>query len=277
MAANPPSSASKFNLESLPGRLPATQISDFNFNPTDIENIETVVGRFIQSFPDFDANSFAHDALWRDSYGLTGTMRTFYSRPKIADLWSSLCRTRGVSQAKLVPASAKPARVRGQSSWLECQFTFTTSNPPTECSGFLSLSLVSSAGTGKWEIWVLRTILEQLSGHGDVDVLKPCSEYILSQEINDLTNSPVDNSHSTNGTINGLTNTCNASTNDPLQSVPVNHGSINRFYAVVIGGGQCGLSTGGRLQALGVPYVILERNEQVGDAWRLRYKSARRT
>ena len=30
------------------------------------------------------------------------------------------------------------------------------------------------------------------------------------------------------------------------------------FHAVIIGGGQSGLSTGGRLQALGVPYVIIE-------------------
>lgn len=52
--------------------------------------------------------------------------------------------------------------------------------------------------------------------------------------------------------------------------------SSTEFDAVVIGGSQCGLSTGGRLQALGVNYVVIEKNDNVGDAWGRRYESARR-
>jgi len=42
---------------------------------------------------------------------------------------------------------------------------------------------------------------------------------------------------------------------------------------VVIGGGQSGLSAGYHLAKQGVPFVILDANERVGDAWRKRWDS----
>jgi len=42
---------------------------------------------------------------------------------------------------------------------------------------------------------------------------------------------------------------------------------------VVIGGGQSGLSAGYHLAKHGVPFVILDANERVGDAWRKRWDS----
>jgi putative flavoprotein involved in K+ transport len=44
-------------------------------------------------------------------------------------------------------------------------------------------------------------------------------------------------------------------------------------YCVIIGGGQGGIALGARLRQLGVPTIILERNERAGDSWRRRYKS----
>ena len=44
---------------------------------------------------------------------------------------------------------------------------------------------------------------------------------------------------------------------------------------VVIGGGQAGLSTGYHLRARDEPFVILDANERVGDAWRTRWDSLR--
>lgn len=41
---------------------------------------------------------------------------------------------------------------------------------------------------------------------------------------------------------------------------------------LIIGAGQSGLSTAARLQQLGVPALIIEKNERVGDSWRKRYK-----
>jgi putative flavoprotein involved in K+ transport len=42
---------------------------------------------------------------------------------------------------------------------------------------------------------------------------------------------------------------------------------------VVIGGGQGGIALGARLRQLGVPAIVVERNERPGDSWRRRYKS----
>ncbi len=44
-------------------------------------------------------------------------------------------------------------------------------------------------------------------------------------------------------------------------------------YCVIIGGGQGGIALGARLRQLGVPTIIVERNERPGDSWRNRYKS----
>ena len=44
---------------------------------------------------------------------------------------------------------------------------------------------------------------------------------------------------------------------------------------VVIGGGQAGLSTGYYLARRGLPFVILDASERVGDAWRKRWDSLR--
>ena len=44
-------------------------------------------------------------------------------------------------------------------------------------------------------------------------------------------------------------------------------------YVVIIGGGQGGIALGARLRQLGVPAIILEKNEKPGDSWRNRYKS----
>ncbi|MBO0691788.1 MAG: NAD(P)/FAD-dependent oxidoreductase [Acidimicrobiaceae bacterium] len=42
---------------------------------------------------------------------------------------------------------------------------------------------------------------------------------------------------------------------------------------LIIGGGQAGIALGARLRQLGVPTIIVERNERPGDSWRKRYKS----
>ncbi|KAL9621419.1 MAG: hypothetical protein Q9160_004179 [Pyrenula sp. 1 TL-2023] len=42
---------------------------------------------------------------------------------------------------------------------------------------------------------------------------------------------------------------------------------------LIIGAGQAGLNTAARLKQLGVPSLIIDRNERVGDNWRMRYKS----
>jgi putative flavoprotein involved in K+ transport len=44
-------------------------------------------------------------------------------------------------------------------------------------------------------------------------------------------------------------------------------------HTVIVGGGQGGIALAARLRQLGVPGIVLERNERPGDSWRKRYKS----
>jgi putative flavoprotein involved in K+ transport len=48
-----------------------------------------------------------------------------------------------------------------------------------------------------------------------------------------------------------------------------------RVETLVIGAGQAGLSVGYHLSRLGLPYLILDAAERIGDAWRSRWDSLR--
>ena len=50
-------------------------------------------------------------------------------------------------------------------------------------------------------------------------------------------------------------------------------GHAEQPYVVIVGGGQGGIVLGARLRRLGVPTIIVEKNERPGDSWRKRYKS----
>jgi putative flavoprotein involved in K+ transport len=51
--------------------------------------------------------------------------------------------------------------------------------------------------------------------------------------------------------------------------------ATERFDTVVVGGGQAGLAVGYHLARLGRPFVILDANERIGDAWRNRWDGLR--
>ncbi len=50
---------------------------------------------------------------------------------------------------------------------------------------------------------------------------------------------------------------------------------LERFETIVIGGGQAGLSVGYHLARRGCSFVILDANDEIGDAWRNRWDSLR--
>ena len=49
--------------------------------------------------------------------------------------------------------------------------------------------------------------------------------------------------------------------------------SDQQLGTVVIGGSQAGLAVGYHLRQQGLPFVILDDNERIGDAWRKRWDS----
>ena len=50
-------------------------------------------------------------------------------------------------------------------------------------------------------------------------------------------------------------------------------GVTEQPYCLIVGGGQGGIALGARMKRLGVPTIIIEKNERAGDSWRKRYKS----
>src|SRR5436309_8454616 len=48
-----------------------------------------------------------------------------------------------------------------------------------------------------------------------------------------------------------------------------------RINTVVVGGGQAGLAAGYHLARRGLPFVILDANQRIGDSWRNRWDSLR--
>jgi putative flavoprotein involved in K+ transport len=53
------------------------------------------------------------------------------------------------------------------------------------------------------------------------------------------------------------------------------HSNAEQTNTIVIGGGQAGLSVGYHLAGLGIPFLILDASERIGDAWRNRWDSLR--
>jgi putative flavoprotein involved in K+ transport len=50
-------------------------------------------------------------------------------------------------------------------------------------------------------------------------------------------------------------------------------GFTKQPYCIIVGGGQGGIALGARMKRLGVPTIIVEKNDRPGDSWRKRYKS----
>jgi hypothetical protein len=193
-----------------------------------------VVASFSSRLKGLEAHDFKGDAVWRDIFALTATLRTFYTAPSIAAAWNETTKRAKVGSFIVDENTACIIRSPYGPHWVQAQFSFETDAlPQTTCTGLVTLVLEPD---GKWRIWTLRTILEQLKGQPNVDAL---------------------------GSANGTAKLTNG------------HDEASHFDCIVIGGGQAGLSQGGRLKALGISYVVLDKYEEIGDNWKQRYSSAR--
>ncbi|EKJ77490.1 hypothetical protein FPSE_02363 [Fusarium pseudograminearum CS3096] len=123
-------------------------------------NCVSVATKILQYFPQLEKHHFAADALWRDTYVLTSTIRTFYYDDSVAAEWHILINSHGLSRASTVLGSAKVISPGDGIAWVDCTFTFESLTPAINCSDILSLV---PSPDGSWNIWVLRTILEQVT------------------------------------------------------------------------------------------------------------------
>ncbi|KAJ5174146.1 uncharacterized protein N7482_000023 [Penicillium canariense] len=253
-----------YTIPNLPCSLPVATIPRY----TDLEAVSKDINHSLELL---SGSHFTSNAIWRDSFAMTGTMRTFYGPHAIGSAWQ---QTSKATQPSAFKMQGGPKVVRmGPNAWVELEFTFETTGPPaTTCSGMLS---VVPGEDGEWKIWVMRTILEQLKGQGNVDILQQVTQGGHADGVEGADG--VNSATGDNGTIevNAVNVTSELNGANGISKVNGVHTGDTHFDCVIVGGGQAGLSTGGRLKALGVSYVILEKQAEVGDSWKSRYDSTK--
>lgn len=178
---------------------------------------------------------FAEECYWRDLVAFTWNLKTVEGRDQVRDML----------QAQL--ATAKPSNWR-----------VATGEEATEADGVLESWISFETATGRGYglvrfkdglIWTLLTALAELKGH---------------EEKTGFTR-PLGARHGQN--IGAKT------WKEEREHEERTLGYETQPYTVIIGGGQGGIALGARLRQLGVPTIILEKNDRPGDSWRKRYKS----
>jgi len=211
-------------LASFPCSLPSSTAV-----PT-IEEATALASQFAPRLTHLTVSDVADNVIWRDLFAFTGSLRTFYVND-VVPTWQKLVKQAGVTNVQLMPGTVRVVSQGPDMNWFDAAYSFeTTSDPPIE--GTILLSIADE------RIWLIRSILDKLKDHPDIDEYDPESAV-------------------RNGTTNGA----------PEE----NH----VFGCAVIGAGQAGLSVAGRLKSQNVDYVVLDRNSRVGDAWRNRYDTVK--
>ena len=179
------------------------------------------------------AGLFEEDSYWRDLVSFTWNIKTMEGRQAIQDML----------EARL--ADTKP------SNW-KLEGEATHADGVTE--GWLTFETGAARGKGHLRLkgdkaWTLLTTMVELKGHEEKK--GPTRE---------------------NGVDHGAYEE-RKTWLERRQEEQADLGYGTQPYCVIIGGGQGGIGLGARLRRLGVPTIIIEKNERPGDSWRKRYKS----
>ena len=186
---------------------------------------------------------FHDDSFWRDALSLTGKLETKAGKSEILQILPETLLKNKVSDLALDPKSTKPSIVnRAGKDVIEAFFTFSTKI--AHCRGIVRF-LRNANAKNCLEAWTFFTAIETLIGYEEkVDKNRPTGQS-YSRDFRGP---------------NWLDNRIQSASykkHDPS--------------ALVIGGGQAGLSIAARLTQLGVDTLIVEKNSRIGDNWRNRY------
>ena len=199
--------------------------------------VEQWLSRFEEALARGDAEGaaelFLEDSYWRDLVAFTWNLKTVEGPDGVQDMLEATL------------ANAKP---RG----------FATTEPPAEAEGVTEGWFEFETETGRGhgllrlkdgKAWTLLTALRELKGHEEPrGPARP---------------------HGVEHGADRDRETWLEAREREAQEL----GHTRQPYVVIVGGGQGGIGLGARLRQLGVPTIIVERNERPGDSWRKRYKS----
>ena len=178
---------------------------------------------------------FADDCYWRDLVAFTWNIKTVEGHDQVRDMLQSQLQLVKPTQWLVAPGEAATDADGVTESWISFE---------TEVARGYGLIRLKGG-----KIWTLLTVMSELKGHEEKSGFTRPLGAKHGQELGAKTwKEERDEEERTLG----------------YETQP---------YVLVIGGGQGGIALGARLRQLGVPTIIVERNERPGDSWRKRYKS----
>jgi putative flavoprotein involved in K+ transport len=178
---------------------------------------------------------FQPDCYWRDLVAFTWNIKTLEGREQIAAMLNAQVDAIKPSKLRLAENEA-PTQADGiAQGWI----TFETG--VAHGSGFIRLK--------DGRIWTLLTTMAELKGHEEPKGPRR----------------PMGAEHGARRDRTSWKERREAEL-DAL-------GRSEEPYCLIVGGGQGGIGLGARLRQLGVPTIIIDKNERPGDAWRKRYKT----
>jgi putative flavoprotein involved in K+ transport len=203
---------------------------------TRVQTLLDTLGAALESGRIEDAvNLFAEECYWRDLVAFTWNIKTVEGRDQVRDMLRAQLPT------------AKPSNWR-----------VATNEEATESDGVLESWINFETATGRGYglvrfkdglVWTLLTALSELKGHEEkAGFTRPLGAK-HGQDLGART------------------------WKEEREEEERTLGYEKQPYTVIIGGGQGGIALGARLRQLGVPTIILEKNDRPGDSWRKRYKS----
>jgi len=178
---------------------------------------------------------FRPDCFWRDLVAFTWNLKTVEGHDGVRDLLTSQLEPIAPSGFRIDPNEA----VTGEDDLVEAWIEFETGVG----RGYGHLRLKEG------RIWTLLTTLAELEGFEE-----PKGE-----------RRPMGAEHGADPE--------RKTWKESRENETTELGYTTQPYCLVVGGGQGGIALGARLRQLGVPTIIVEKNERPGDSWRKRYKS----
>ena len=178
---------------------------------------------------------FQADCYWRDLVAFTWNITTLEGHDQVRAMLTA--QLAGVRPSEWRIADSEDA---------------TETDGVTEC--WISFETAVARGSGhlrlkQGRIWTLLTTMRELKGHEERLGL-----------------------HRPMGARHGA-EPGRRSWQDERDAERAELGVSRQPYCLIVGGGQGGMALGARLRQLGVPTLIVDRNERPGDSWRKRYKT----
>ncbi|TNC74734.1 NAD(P)/FAD-dependent oxidoreductase [Rubellimicrobium roseum] len=178
---------------------------------------------------------FQNDCYWRDLVTFTWNIRTVEGKDEIADMLRSQLGATRPRGWRVAEGEVATTDGGVATAWIEFE---------TEAARGYGLVRIKNG-----RIWTLLTSMSELKGHEEpLGFGRP-----LGAKHGAGRNRP--------------------SWKEEREAEARELGYTRQPYVVIVGGGQGGIALGARLRQLGVPTIVLEKNDRAGDSWRKRYKS----